>query len=35
MALLDTGENVVILGMFVLCSMGADCRNLDISKIKE
>ena len=35
MALLDTGENVVILGMFVLCSMGGDCRNLDISKIKE
>ncbi len=35
MALLDTGENVMILGMIALCSMGGDCRNLDISKIKE
>ena len=35
MALLDTGENVMILGMMVLCSMGGDCRNIDMSKIKE
>jgi hypothetical protein len=35
MALLDTGENVMILGMLALCSMGGDCRNLDINKIKE
>jgi len=33
--LFDTGENVVILGVIVLCSMGGDCRNLDISKMKE
>ena len=34
MALLDTGENIVILGMVVLCSMGGDCSNLDFSEIK-
>ena len=35
MALLDTGENVIILGMMVLCGMGGDCRNLDFSEIKK
>lgn len=34
-ALLDTGENVMILGMLALCSMGGDCRNLDVAKIKK
>ena len=32
--LLDTGENIIILGMLGLCTMGGDCRNLDFSKIK-
>jgi len=35
MALLDTGENIMVLGVLALCSMGADCHNLDIGKIKE
>lgn len=35
MALLDTGENIMIFGILALCSMGGDCRNLDIGKIKE
>ena len=35
MALLDTGENVMILGMMVLCGMGGDCRNIDMSEMKE
>jgi len=35
MALLDTGENIIIFGMLVLCSMGGDCRNVDITKIKD
>ena len=32
--LLDTGENIIIFGMLTLCTMGGDCRNIDIDKIK-
>ena len=32
--LLDTGENIIIFGALALCTMGGDCRNLDITKIK-
>jgi hypothetical protein len=32
--LLDTGENIVIIGIIGLCSMGGDCRNVDFSKVK-
>ena len=35
MALLDTGENIMIFGMLILCSMGSDCRNIDFTKIKD
>jgi len=36
MALLDTGENIVIFGMLMICGMsGSDCHNLDISKMKD
>lgn len=35
--LLDTGENVIILGVLMLCNVGGDCRNVDFNglKIKE
>jgi len=35
MALLDTGENIIIFGVLVLCSMGGDCQNLDIDSFKD
>ncbi|KIM05845.1 MAG: hypothetical protein KU29_09525 [Sulfurovum sp. FS06-10] len=34
-ALLDTGENVIILGILAICSIGGDCSMIDISKMKE
>ena len=34
-ALLDTGENLMIFGVLALCSMGGDCRNIDLNKITE
>jgi len=30
-ALTDTGENIMVFGAIVLCSMGADCRHLNVS----
>ena len=33
--LLDTGENMIILGILTLCSLGGDCRNLDFNKMKK
>ena len=33
-ALLDTGENILILGVLVACSTVGSCTQLDISKIK-
>jgi len=36
MALLDTGENIMIFGMLMLCGMsGSDCRGLDVRLIKK
>ena len=31
-ALIDTGENIIVFGLLVLCSMGADCSNLTLSE---
>ena len=33
--LLDTGENLMIFGVLVLCSIGGDCSSIDFSKIKD
>lgn len=33
--LLDTGENIIILGILALCTMVGDCSNINFSEIKE
>jgi|GEM_PF-924982 len=33
--LLDTGENIIILGILSLCSMLGDCSNIHLNKMKE
>ncbi|NOZ90725.1 MAG: hypothetical protein GXO60_05525 [Epsilonproteobacteria bacterium] len=32
--LLDTGENVIILGLLMLCNIGSNCANVDFSHIR-